>query len=272
MIVFPHCKINLGLHITRKRDDGYHELETIFYPLALRDALEAIRNESGTGIHFTSSGLGIQGGSSNNLCVKAFHLLQKDFPTLPGINMHLHKSIPMGAGLGGGSSDGAFALDLLNRLCQLGLSKEQLADYALQLGSDCPFFIYGKPCYATGRGEILEPVSLDLSNYVFVVVAPDIHVSTADAFAGIVPKQPTVSLREMISLSPTQWKENLVNDFEAPIILKHPVIAEIKKELYNAGAVYASMSGSGSCLYGLFERGASIPVSLAGKYPTWLVE
>lgn len=272
MIVFPHCKINLGLHITRKRSDGYHDLETIFYPLALRDALEAVRNGSDGNIHFNSTGLPIQGNPSGNLCVSAYELLKKDFPGLPGVDMHLHKTIPMGAGLGGGSADGAFALLLLNRLFQLKLSEARLAAYALQLGSDCPFFIYGKPCFGTGRGEILEPVALDLSAYAFVIVAPGIHVSTAEAFAGIRPQEPSVSLKEIISLPPTQWKEQLVNDFEAPIMLKHPVIGEIKTELYKAGAVYASMTGSGSCLYGLFPRGASIPASLAAQYPCWLVE
>jgi 4-diphosphocytidyl-2-C-methyl-D-erythritol kinase len=272
MIVFPPCKINLGLHITRKRPDGYHDLETVFYPLALRDALEAIRNESVAGIHFTSSGLPIQGDPSDNLCVKAYHLLQKDFPDLPGTSMHLHKAIPMGAGLGGGSADGAFALMLLNRLFHLQLSNEQLAGYALQLGSDCPFFIYGNPCFATGRGEIFEPVAIDLSNYVFIVVAPGIHVSTAEAFAGNNPSQPAISIKDIIRLPPATWKEKLVNDFEAHISQKHPAISEIKNELYRTGAVYASMTGSGSCVYGLFDRGASIPVSLSAKYPTWLVE
>jgi 4-diphosphocytidyl-2-C-methyl-D-erythritol kinase len=272
MIAFPHCKINLGLHITRKRPDGYHDLETIFYPLALRDALEAIRSESGKDVHFNSTGLPIAGDTSQNLCIKAYRLLQKDFPDLPGIDMHLHKQIPMGAGLGGGSADGAFALQLLDRLFQLGLTEEQLAVYALQLGSDCPFFMHKTPCFGSGRGEVLEPIAIDLSAYVFLIVAPGIHVSTAEAFAAITPQQPAVSLKEIISLPPAAWKGKLLNDFEAPVIEKHPVIGQVKEALYDAGAVYASMTGSGSCLYGLFPRHAAVPVPFPGGYPSWLVE
>jgi len=184
MVVFPNCKINLGLRIIRKRNDGYHDLETVFYPIPLTDALEVIRvSGADTDIAFQSSGLPISGDSTNNLCVKAYQLLKKDFPQLGSVQMHLHKVIPMGAGLGGGSSDGAFALQLINDLFHLQLSKEQLIGYALQLGSDCPFFILNQPCFASGRGEKMEPVALDLSGYHFAIVNPGIHVNTGWAFS-----------------------------------------------------------------------------------------
>jgi len=253
MVFFPNCKINLGLNIIRKREDGYHDLETVFYPIALKDALEAIRTGE-QGIRFSSSGLMVAGNPDDNLCVKAYRLLQQDFPALGGIEMHLHKQIPIGAGLGGGSADGAFALLLLNRLFTLELSEEQLIRYALQLGSDCPFFILNKACLATGRGEKMQPVALDLSGYRFVLINPGIHVSTAQAFAGIQPQTPTKSIAEIIQLPISQWKELLVNDFEKNVATLYPEIAAIKEELYAQGALYASMTGSGSTVYGLFEK------------------
>jgi 4-diphosphocytidyl-2-C-methyl-D-erythritol kinase len=253
MVLFPNCKINLGLNIIRKREDGYHDLETIFYPIALKDALEAIRTGE-QDIRFSSSGLAVAGNPDDNLCVKAYRLLKQDFPEIGGIEMHLHKQIPMGAGLGGGSADGAFALLLLNRLFALQLSEEQLIRYALQLGSDCPFFILNKPCFATGRGEKMQPVTLDLSAYRFLLINPGIHVSTAQAFAGIQPHQPVRSLADIIQLPASQWKELLVNDFEKNVASAYPEITNIKEELYAKGALYASMTGSGSTVYGLFEK------------------
>jgi 4-diphosphocytidyl-2-C-methyl-D-erythritol kinase len=255
MIVFPNCKINLGLHITRKRADGYHDIDTVFYPVPLEDALECIHAPSSAEpIAFTASGLPVAGNASDNLCVKAWYLLKKDFPDLPPVQMHLHKAIPMGAGLGGGSADGAFALQLLSQLFHLNLSTEQLEGYALQLGSDCPFFIRNRPCHATGRGEQMQPVQTDLSGYTIVVVHPGIHISTAKAFAGITPHMPERSLAEIIALPVTEWKEHLVNDFEKSIASDWPAIAGIKQQLYAAGAAYASMSGSGSAVYGLFPK------------------
>lgn len=256
MVLFPNCKINLGLNIIRKREDGYHDLETVFYPIALKDALEAIRTGE-QGIRFSSSGLAVAGNPDDNLCVKAYRLLQQDFPEMGGIEMHLHKQIPMGAGLGGGSADGAFALLLLNRLFTLELSEEQLIRYALQLGSDCPFFILNKACLATGRGEKMQPVALDLSGYRFVLINPCIHVSTAQAFGGIQPQTPAKSIAEIIQLPISQWKELLVNDFEKNVATLYPEIAAIKEELYAQGALYASMTGSGSTVYGLFEKTAT---------------
>jgi 4-diphosphocytidyl-2-C-methyl-D-erythritol kinase len=255
MIVFPHCKINLGLHITRKREDGYHDIDTVFYPVHLEDALECIHAPlSAEPIAFTASGLPVAGNTQDNLCVKAWHLLKKDFPGLPPVQMHLHKAIPMGAGLGGGSADGAFALQLLSQLFHLNLSTEQLEGYALQLGSDCPFFIRNLPCHATGRGEQMRPVQTDLSAYTIVIVHPGIHISTAKAFSGITPHMPERPLAEIIALPVTEWKEHLVNDFEKSMVGDWPAIAGIKQQLYTACAVYASMSGSGSAVYGLFPK------------------
>jgi 4-diphosphocytidyl-2-C-methyl-D-erythritol kinase len=270
MLSFPNCKINLGLHVTRRRDDGYHDLETVFYPLPLKDALEIIRGTGDT-VQFNQTGLAIAGDSDSNLCVRAWQLLKKDFPELPGINMHLHKTISIGAGLGGGSADGAFALALLNRLFQLGIDPTRLESYALQLGSDCPFFIRNRPTLATGRGEVMTDVELDLSAYSFVMVNPGIHVSTAEAFKGITPRQPARSIRDIVQLPVEEWKQaGLTNDFEAPVCNQYPVISAIKKSLYAAGASYASMTGSGSSVYGIFPRSTQCPVAIDG-YPTTIV-
>lgn len=255
MILFPNCKINLGLYITSKRYDGYHNLETVFYPVPIIDALEVIedKNPNPGGIQFSTSGLEIGGDFSNNLCVKAYYLLKKDFPGLPPVQMHLHKSIPMGAGLGGGSSDGAFTLLLLNQKFNMGLSESSLVEYALELGSDCPFFIVNKPCAAKGRGEILQVIDLDLKGYTLVLINPGIHISTREAFRSITPIQPAMDLISVVSEPVESWKESLQNDFEQGIFTIHPVLAEIKSALYHAGAIYAAMSGSGSTLYGLFK-------------------
>ena len=184
MIVFPNCKINLGLHILGKREDGFHNLETVFYPLLFRDALELIpATNNTTEIEFTGSGLAVDGNVSDNLCVKAYYLLKKNFPQLPLVKIHLHKAIPMGAGLGGGSADAAFMLKLLNEKFNLNISTPQLLNYALELGSDCPFFIINKPCIATGRGEILEEIEVDLSAYKIVLINPGIHINTGWAFS-----------------------------------------------------------------------------------------
>ena len=255
MVLFPNCKINLGLNIIRKREDGYHDLETVFYPIGLKDALEGIKSGvSNADVILSSSGLQVAGKPADNLCVKAYTLLKKDFPDLPAVQLHLHKTIPMGAGLGGGSADGAFALRLLNELCGLALSQEQLISYALQLGSDCPFFILNKPCFATSRGENMQPVELDLSGFSFVLVNPNIHVSTAQAFANIQPQKPGHSIADIIQLPVKEWKGLLLNDFEKPVSDVYPEIAVIKQELYQQGAVYASMTGSGSTVFGLFDK------------------
>ncbi len=254
MVVFPNCKINLGLHILRKRADGYHDLETVFYPLRLCDALEIVPASLVLPVTFTASGLTITGKTGDNLCVKAYHLLKKDFPLLPSVQLHLHKVIPMGAGLGGGSADGAFTLQLLNSVFQLGLSSRQLAGYALQLGSDCPFFMLNQPCIASSRGEILHPTDLDLSSYAFVLVNPLIHVSTAMAFSQIRPHLPSKPVSRVIRQPVATWKKELVNDFEAPVASQFPEISLIKEQLYQKGALYAAMSGSGSTVFGMFEK------------------
>ncbi|MFT3827833.1 MAG: 4-(cytidine 5'-diphospho)-2-C-methyl-D-erythritol kinase [Chitinophagaceae bacterium] len=256
VIVFPNCKINIGLHITRKREDGYHDLQTIFYPLPLKDMLEvATRSDQQQPVKFTMSGLPVAGDASNNLCLKAWQLLKTDFPQLPSLQLHLHKNIPMGAGLGGGSADGAFTLKLLNDKYRLQLSEEQLLQYALQLGSDCPFFIPNTPSYATGRGELLAPVQLDLSAYSFALIHPSIHISTAWAFANITPAESLLSLKDAITKPVEQWKDLISNDFEAPVCAHYPTLQKVKEDLYQAGAVYAAMSGSGSSFYGIFQKG-----------------
>jgi len=276
MVLFPNCKINLGLNIIEKRIDGYHNIETVFYPVDLKDVLEVVTlNQSNSTeslpIDFSSSGISIPGDIANNLCTKAFQLLKKDFPNIPPIQMHLHKIIPMGAGLGGGSSDGAFTLKLLNEKYQLNLSQKQLIDYAAELGSDCPFFIINQPCYATGRGEILTPISLDLSAYKFVLVHPSIHINTKWAFEQLTPSKPSISINKIIDQPIETWKELLVNDFEAPITKQYPIIGEIKHTLYQNGAIYASMTGSGSTVFGIFPPSLTINLKSNINLPIHIV-
>jgi len=243
MVTFPNSKINLGLNIVGKRNDGYHDIETVFFPVHLRDALEVIEKEK---FEFSTSGFSIEGDPEKNLCIKAYHLLKNDFPQLPTVQMYLHKAIPMGAGLGGGSADGAFTLKLLNKKFELNLSEKQLINYSLQLGSDCPFFILNKPYFATGRGEILEQAELDLSEFKILIVHPAIHISTAWAFGNIKPVKPVRSINQIIQQPISTWKDELINDFEKPVFVKYPEIKKIKDKLYNGGEIYASMSGSGS--------------------------
>jgi 4-diphosphocytidyl-2-C-methyl-D-erythritol kinase len=260
MLVFPNCKINLGLHIVGKREDGFHNLETVFYPVPFKDALEIIPSTN-TDIEFTATGLAVDGNAADNLCVKAYHLLKQDFPEVPSVKIHLHKAIPLGAGLGGGSADAAFMLKLLNEKFHLNLSTDQLINYALQLGSDCPFFIINKPCFATGRGEVLEETTLELSAYKIVLINPRIHVSTGWAFSNITPALPIKSIKEIIQQPIYTWKDELKNDFETAVFTAHPAIKAIKETLYAQGAIYAAMSGSGSTVFGIFEPNTG-PVSL----------
>lgn len=267
MLLFPNCKINLGLHILNKREDGFHNLETVFYPVAIKDALEIIpSHHPDKNIEFSSTGLAVDGNAADNICVKAYHLLKNDFPGLPAIKMHLHKAIPMGAGLGGGSADGAFALQLLNTKFNLQLTETQLLQYALQLGSDCPFFIINQPAFATGRGEILEPLQLDLSKYKILIVNPGIHVNTGWAFKQLTPALPQKSVAAIVAQPINTWQQELHNDFEKPVFEKYPEIKMIKEELYNGGAVYAAMSGSGSTVYGIFEKAKATPQFLNKPY------
>jgi 4-diphosphocytidyl-2-C-methyl-D-erythritol kinase len=267
VIVFPNCKINLGLHILRKRADGFHDLETVFYPIAWQDALEIVQNPSlSSPIQFNTSGLKIGSPTEDNICFKAYQLLKMDFPELPAIKMHLHKVIPSGAGLGGGSSDGAFTLLLLNKKFNLGISEDQLIQYALKLGSDCPFFVKNKPCYATGRGEKLEEVELNLSPYRIVLVNPQIHIDTGKAFSKIAPYNQRKSIKEIIQQPIENWKDLFKNDFEETVFAEHPEVKTIKEELYTQGAVYASMSGSGSTVYGLFEKSTQFHLDFPEHY------
>lgn len=254
MIVYPNCKINIGLRILNKRADGYHNIESVFYPIAVRDIMEITRIEPATEntIRFVSSGIAIPGEAHENICVKAYELINKDY-SLPGIKVHLHKQIPIGAGLGGGSADAAFFIKALNELDELNLSFGEMHHYAKQIGSDCSFFINNKPALALQKGEVLEPVELSLKGYHMVIVYPNIHVSTAMAYAGVVPNADGESIEEMIKLPIASWKGNILNAFEAGIVNHFPVIGNIKNELYNLGALYASMTGSGSAIYGIFE-------------------
>ena len=255
MIVFPNCKINLGLNILRKREDGFHDLETVFFPVDLRDALEIIPSSNKT--HITVTGISA-GNAENNLCLKAFNLLKKDYPQLPEIYIHLHKAIPIGAGLGGGSSDAAFMLQLLNEKFNLNISPDNMLVYALQLGSDCSFFLLNKPSIASGRGEILEPINLSLSGHKILLINPRIHISTAEAFKKINPVIPEKKIKNIILQPIETWKEELSNDFENYVFERYPLIKKIKTDLYKAGAEYAAMSGSGSTIFGIFKKNNTI--------------
>lgn len=260
MITFPNAKINLGLHITEKRPDGYHNLETVFYPVPLDDALEIhlLNTPSPDKYVLHLSGIHVEGNADDNLVIKAYRLLDQDFE-LPSVDIHLFKHIPSGAGLGGGSADAAFMLKLLNDRFGLNLTIEQLETYAATLGADCAFFIRNTPTFAEGIGNIFSPISLSLTGYQLVIVKPDIFVSTREAFSQIHPHRPERSLREVISQPVEEWKESLVNDFEASVFPQYPAIKEIKEELYQQGAIYASMSGSGSSVFGLFAPEATLP-------------
>lgn len=263
MIVFPNCKINIGLNIVSKRDDGYHNLETIFYPLPLFDVLELI-DDYGTSL--TLKGLEIPGSINDNIVLKAYNLLKKDFTELPFVHFYLLKNIPAGAGLGAGSANGAFTLIALNKKFNLNLSTEQLVNYALQLGSDCPFFIINEPCFASGRGENMQPVPVDFSPYKLMIVNPRVHISTVRAFQQLKPAQPQNSLQELILKPVEEWKNFINNDFESPVCKAHPEIGLIKSKLYEAGALFSIMSGSGSTVYGLFEKDTKPTLKFPSNY------
>lgn len=251
MILFPNAKINLGLNILRKRDDGFHELETIFYPIGLKDGLEFIENKKDK-IVFSNSGLSLNIDPEENIVIKAYRLLAADH-SLPGLDIHLHKVIPFGAGLGGGSSDAAFLLKGLNDFFELGLSINELKGYAVKLGADCSFFLENKPAFASGIGEKLQTIDFSLNGYYIVLVKPPFGVGTKEAYAGIKPSTSQFSLIESIQQAPNNWLDHITNDFEVSVFPLFPEIAEIKLKLLNLGAVYASMSGSGSSVFGLFK-------------------
>ena len=262
MITFPIAKINLGLNVVEKRPDGYHNLETVFYPVQIKDALEVFPMDdtfpSEVDCDLKVTNLQIEGDEQKNLVVRAYRLLKEDFPSLPRIHAHLFKGIPTQAGMGGGSSDCGFMITLLNRQFELGLTEQQMIDYAARLGADCAFFILNRPCYAEGIGEKLQPVALDLKGWYLAIVRPAIPVSTREAFSLISPHHPPINCREVVMQPVETWRDRLTNDFEQSVFAIHPELGAVKDRLYDLGAVYASMSGSGSSLYGLFRK----PVAL----------
>ncbi len=257
MTEYPCAKINLGLNIVDKRPDGYHNLETVFYPINLKDkiSIETTVNHDmpKKPCRLKKNGINIGGDDDKNLVVKAYNILKENCPSLPPIVLELTKNIPTQAGLGGGSSDCAFTITMLNRLFSLGMTTERMQILAAGLGADCAFFINPQPAYATGIGDKLEPVRVDLSEYSIVIVKPDIPISTKEAFSGIKPRRPKKCCREIVMQPVCTWKDELINDFEESIIPVHKEISDIKNALYDMGALYASMSGSGSALYGIFK-------------------
>ena len=257
-LCFPLAKINLGLNVVERRSDGYHNLETVFYPVPVSDALEvqemAPEFPSEVECDLKVTNINIEGDEQRNLVVRAYRMLKEEFPTLPRLHAHLWKGIPTQAGMGGGSSDCAAMLTLLNNRYNLGLSEKQLIDRAAKLGADCPFFIVNKPSYAEGIGERLEFVSLDLKGWWIAIVRPNIPVSTKEAFSLINPQRPTKNCRNIVSQPVETWQEELVNDFEKSVFALHPEIGNVKQRLYDLGASYAAMSGSGSALFGLFRQ------------------
>jgi len=253
MLTYPNAKINLGLNVIERRSDGYHNIETVFYPIGLSDTLEVVPSDSCTDYSFSSSGIELGGDPEENLIVKAYRLLRSEHQ-FPAVDISLIKQIPFGAGLGGGSSDAAFMLRTLNELFELKITNYRLEKYAAFLGADCPVFIKNKPVFASGIGNIFTPVKLSLKDYFLLLVKPDIHVSTPDAYSLVIPEKPNVSLIELIQKPITEWKETIKNDFEKSVFTKYPEIEAIKNTIYEMGAVYASMSGSGSSVYGIFEN------------------
>lgn len=275
MLTKPIAKINLGLNVVEKRPDGYHNLETVFYPVAIEDALEVYPMDeafpSAYDCDLKVTNIQIDGDEQKNLVVKAYNLLKQDFPTLPRIHAHLYKGIPTQAGMGGGSSDCGFMITLLNRQFNLGLSEQQMIDYAAKLGADCPFFIVNRPSYAEGIGEKLEPIALDLKGWYLAVVRPAIPVSTKEAFSLITPQHPEKNCRDIVMQPVETWREELTNDFEKSVFAIHPEIGAIKDRLYEMGAIYAAMSGSGSSLFGLFREPVDLSIfDEAGTFKTCL--
>jgi len=268
MICFPNAKINLGLNVIEKRSDNFHNIETVFYPIDWCDALEVIETKNlDSDFNLNLSGITIDGNIEDNLLYKAYHLINKIKP-LPNVTVYLHKALPMGAGLGGGSADAAFFINLLNQQFELNLSEAQRLEIARPLGSDCAFFIHNKPVFAQERGDVFNPVELDLSRYYIAVIYPDVHSNTKDAYSLVKPAKPTKSIIEIIKQPVETWKNELVNDFETSIFSKYSNVEKTKHKLYDLGAIYASMSGSGSAVFGLFD---TLPV-LSGldHFPHWI--
>ena len=259
----------MGLFVKEKRPDGFHNLETIFYPVKICDILDVVSADGA--FSFEQTGNTIDVSNEENICCKAWQLMKHTFPHIGAAQMHLHKLIPSGAGLGGGSADGAFALQSVNTIFALGLSDERLSELALELGSDCPFFLLNKPAYATGRGELLEPLALDLSDYTMIVVNPGIHVNTGEAFKMLQLQNHKIDLRDAVNKPVKTWKDFLINDFEAVVFKKFPAIAALKDSFYNAGALFASMSGTGSSCYGIFPADVNPALSLPAHYKIYRI-
>jgi len=250
MVIFPNAKINIGLNVTERRADGYHNLETVFYPIRINDVLEIIPADK---LSFESSGLEIPGSIDDNLCIRAYHLIKKKYD-LPPVKIHLHKNIPIGAGLGGGSADAGFFIRLLDQNFNLNMGVENMQDYARILGADCAFFIENKPVFAFEKGDEFEPVKLDLSKHHIVLVMPPVQVSTSEAYRGVKPAPVKTSLIELVTMPVSDWRKYIKNDFEESIFKNHVMIRGVKAALYEAGALFASMSGSGSSVFGIFDK------------------
>ena len=264
MLVFPKAKINLGLRITGRRPDGYHDIETLLYPVGLRDALEIVRGPEGSvKDSMVVSGIEIPGAAGDNIVLKSIRKLRESFQ-IPPLRIHLHKRIPAGAGLGGGSSDAASALHVINRIFSLSISASNLKEIAATVGSDCPFFIDQVPAFASGRGEILTPAPFVLRGYYAVLANPGISACTGEAYAACRPALPETSLRAITAAPPEEWKDKLINDFEEILFPKYPVIKELKSAFYASGALFSSMSGSGSTVFGIYGKKPSLPKEIAG--------
>ncbi|UOQ74340.1 4-(cytidine 5'-diphospho)-2-C-methyl-D-erythritol kinase [Hymenobacter cellulosilyticus] len=265
MLVFPNAKLNLGLYVTELRPDGFRNLESVFVPLPWTDALEVLPAAANS---LSLSGIPIPGDTATNLCWRAYELLRADFDLRP-VQMHLHKAVPIGAGLGGGSGDAAFALRALNELFSLRLTTAQLQQYARRLGSDCAFFVENKPVFAYEKGDVFAPIALDLTGVACQVVYPNLHISTAEAYARVGTRPPRHELRPSLAQPMATWRDTVTNDFEDALTPHYPVLGEIKAALYAAGATYASLSGSGSAVYGLFPEGELPQLTWPPDYQVW---
>jgi len=269
MICFPNAKINIGLNIIEKRTDGFHNIESIFYPTGFCDVLEIIENRAEEEkIVFTNTGIQIKGKIKDNLCIKAYYLLAEEY-NIPSVKIHLHKLIPFESGLGGGSADAAFTLKCLNSIFNLNISNEKLFNYAMRIGSDCGFFIENKPAYVEGRGELLNNIDLNLSKYYLVILNPSIHINTKEAYSKVTPEIPAISLIKYCNTPVTEWNQYIKNDFENYVFVKHPGIKECRDLLYKNGAIYASMTGSGSAVYGIFSKKINISNTKLSRYFIW---
>ena len=268
MVLFPHAKINLGLQVVKKRHDGLHNIISCIYPIGWCDILEIIE---GAELSFTGSGLEIPGDPNDNLCFQAYQLLKENFD-LPPVHMHLHKAIPIGAGLGGGSSDAASTLKGLRELFDLPLADFELERYASELGSDCAFFIGNQAAIATGIGDQLERIEIDLSNFHLLVVTPPIHVNTGEAYGMLTPEHNEHDLKLGLMKPPTEWHQSITNDFEVPIFAKYPLVSGIKEKMLAKGAIYSSLSGSGSSVYGIFEEPLEVDNWFPEDHHIWTQE